>query len=354
MRHHYFIASQQGIITAEGGKNTALHLKGLSQTRWNCRAESLSRLANPQVYRAVIDTVEHVADTLNDGTVRGIASGLLCSLMDYKFIVQLFTMQPVFSVINETSILLQGTQLDLLQAHTNIESLRQELQSLRSDSAWLVALGKASELAEKLGVEAAFSPPRQRKVPRRFLDNRTVSVQQTVTDITEEAQARSDYFSVVDRLSSEVQERFPKTLQHFAPLQCINMDAIDAEVQIGKLMSLYSLNESLIPQWRLFRRHCGRLRSTSIADCYLLVPREHTALRQAYQILLTLPVTSAGVERSFSKLALIKSKLRTTMSQQRLQALMFASIEKDILTSLSCDDLVSMFARVADRRIDLG
>ena len=95
MRHHHFIACQQVYIAADGGKSAPLHLKGLSETRWNCRAESLNRLAKPQVYRSVIDTIEHVADTTSDGTVRGVASGLRTSLMHYNFIAQLFTMQPV-------------------------------------------------------------------------------------------------------------------------------------------------------------------------------------------------------------------------------------------------------------------
>lgn len=153
----------------------------------------------------------------------------------------------------------------------------------------------------------------------------------------------------------EVKGRFPESLQNFAPLQCCNMDMIDAEIKLIRLADTFVLDhERLLPQWRLLRHHCGREPRTTIAECYLMVPREHIALRKAYQILLTLPVTSAGVERSFSKLAFIKSKLRTTMSQPRLQSLMFASIEKDISLSLCCEDLVSHFARLQDRRMDLG
>ena len=41
----------------------------------------------------------------------------------------------------------------------------------------------------------------------------------------------------------------------------------------------------------------------------------------AYRILLTIPVTVVSAERSFSKLKLIKSYLRSTMSQERLSGL---------------------------------
>jgi hypothetical protein len=41
----------------------------------------------------------------------------------------------------------------------------------------------------------------------------------------------------------------------------------------------------------------------------------------AYRILLTIPITIAYPERSFSKIKLIKSYLRSIMSQERLNGL---------------------------------
>ena len=48
----------------------------------------------------------------------------------------------------------------------------------------------------------------------------------------------------------------------------------------------------------------------------------------AYRVLLTVSIFVASTEMSFSKLKLIKSYLRTTMTQDRLNGLTILSIEK--------------------------
>jgi len=73
-----------------------------------------------------------------------------------------------------------------------------------------------------------------------------------------------------------------------------------------------------------------------------------------YRIALSLPVMTASVERDFSKLALLETKLRLTMTEGRLEALVLAVVERDLLLQLSTDDLVAQFAAAVDRRIKLG
>ena len=64
----------------------------------------------------------------------------------------------------------------------------------------------------------------------------------------------------------------------------------------------------------------------------------------AYRILLTVPVTVASAERSFSKLKLLKSYLRSTMLQDRLNDLAMCCIEKDILDNVDLDCALNDFA----------
>jgi len=54
------------------------------------------------------------------------------------------------------------------------------------------------------------------------------------------------------------------------------------------------------------------------------------AISTALEIAPTLPVTSASPKRAFSKLKLIKTRLLSTMMEDRLEALMIISSEKDI------------------------
>ena len=63
-------------------------------------------------------------------------------------------------------------------------------------------------------------------------------------------------------------------------------------------------------------------------------------LRTALQILLTMSVSVASCERSFSKIKLIKNWLRLTMSQERLSNLAILSIEKEVLESIEVDIII--------------
>ena len=73
----------------------------------------------------------------------------------------------------------------------------------------------------------------------------------------------------------------------------------------------------------------------------------------AFRILITILVTIASAERSFSKLKLIKSYLRSTMSRERLSELAI-SIEKEMLAELECKNLISNFASQKARKINFN
>lgn len=73
----------------------------------------------------------------------------------------------------------------------------------------------------------------------------------------------------------------------------------------------------------------------------------------ALEILLSLPVSVASAETSFSKLKFIKNYLRSTMHQDRLSNLALLSIESDLSENLNVEQIVDQFANAKVRRVPL-
>lgn len=75
---------------------------------------------------------------------------------------------------------------------------------------------------------------------------------------------------------------------------------------------------------------------------------------KAYRLLLTAPVTVAKDERTFSRLKLIKTHLRTTMSDERLGALIIMSCEKDLTDNVNLENVASQWTELKTRRLSFG
>jgi len=71
----------------------------------------------------------------------------------------------------------------------------------------------------------------------------------------------------------------------------------------------------------------------------------------AYRVLLTIPVTVASAERSFSKLKLLKSYLRSTMTQERLNDLAMIALESDMLEKINYERIIEDFISKNAQRI---
>lgn len=61
------------------------------------------------------------------------------------------------------------------------------------------------------------------------------------------------------------------------------------------------------------------------------------------KLFLTIPVTNTSSERSFSKLSIVKSKLRTSMTQDRLEYLMLPFIELELAVNVDYKDIIEEF-----------
>lgn len=70
----------------------------------------------------------------------------------------------------------------------------------------------------------------------------------------------------------------------------------------------------------------------------------------ALRILLTLPVSVATAERSFSKLKLLKTYLRSSMADERLSSLAILSIENNVASTIM-SEAIAQFAMLKARKV---
>ena len=69
-----------------------------------------------------------------------------------------------------------------------------------------------------------------------------------------------------------------------------------------------------------------------------------TLLCQAYEYILTMPVTVASVGRLFSKTKIVKNRLRTKMNDERLKCFLLCTLEPLILDELCNNELARKWA----------
>lgn len=352
---------------------SSLTLKPLSETRWESRIDAVSplRYQAGEVYDALLDIS---ADTRTDAFGKNAALSLAKKLKNYKFICSLLTWHTILFRVNLVSKLLQRKELDITKAIELIGQITEYFIKLRTDKGFEETLVDAREVAETLEIEPTFEKEEQLRPRRKKKQFDYESSDEPTTD-PKIAFKRDFYFYVLDRATSSLQERFEQ-LRHHQNLFGFMYNAFDydeiqqeekkedlkkkcAELQIAltdgshsdidgnqlfqELLILTSIKTKGRPLKDLMDI-LNYLTSSSLCENF---PNLCVALR----IGLTLPVTVASGERSFSKLKLIKNYLRSTMSQERLVGLALVSIEFDVLQNIKIDELIKDFSETKARRV---
>ena len=70
-------------------------------------------------------------------------------------------------------------------------------------------------------------------------------------------------------------------------------------------------------------------------------------LCKVYATAVAVPVSSATSERSFSALQRVKTRIRSSMVQERLEGLLYMAVERKILISLDKERIVELFAKLS-------
>ena len=356
-----------------GIKEGRTALRSLSDTRWTARTDNLSATLN--VLPALAATLKELE--ASDNT----CAGLLISISSFEFLLKVVILQECFQISRVASEYLQREDMDMVTAVDAVQTLVRQLKSFRSDARFAGFLKDAQDIASKCGIKDDFSvesAKRRRTLPSHLGDGQvlleaafSLRVASSNTGDASESPAtefrRSFYYSFLDLILSELEKRFSsKACEVMVQLSALHPNKWDSgeSGKIEKLAKRYGVPEqAACREYCLFKnssflqiliaemeeRKKNGVRSPYLpfllkqfreSDLETLYPNLHKII----QIAATLPVTTASCERCHSKVKIISSYLRATMSEERLDNLVLISSERDISSDIELPVLVDQFA----------
>jgi hypothetical protein len=110
-----------------------------------------------------------------------------------------------------------------------------------------------------------------------------------------------------------------------------------------KIISLPEISQNSTPPTL---ETCTRVLRNMIPAMRAMFPHVESLVR----LLLVNPASSATAERSFSSLRRLKTYLRSTCGQQRLNSLAVCHVHKDIMDTIDVKELMKEFIHVRDNR----
>ena len=333
-----------------------LTVKKESDTRWSAREAAVRAIAVS--YGKLVGLLQSLNEDQHESTdTRAKAGILLKSLLTFNCVVYLYFWNEVLHKINVVQKCLQSPNMNLHEAATDLDSLWKNFTDDR-DNLCARSLQQGLQLADKWEIATERRMRRKRLMPGESEPDAGLSVQDEASRVMKLS---------LDTLRQELQERSIR-------LQELNS-------KFGFLLNVQSLingnvESDLVHQCADFGVVYegdvnGAALYQEITDCQMLFANRQTLpstpeellkatiqygkdvfpnLQTALQILLTMPVSVASCERSFSKLKIIKTYLRSTMAQERLGNLAILSIEKEVFNSVDFDQIIDQFAEKKSRK----
>ncbi|CAO2821129.1 unnamed protein product [Amaranthus hypochondriacus] len=341
----------------------SLTVKSLCNTRWESRIKSVKaiRFQSPQIRLALLELYNSCHD---DAKTKSEAKSLANSLANFEFLLGMVIWYDILFAINIVSKKLQSKSMSVGVVMNEVHGIITYFEKYRIEG-FEASLEVAKNLALDMDIEPTF-PTKRRMIRKRQFDE--IESENNDEEQSPEESFRVNYFLVVvDIAIASLKNRFEQ-LEVFNSIfgflfdakslksldnddlrkSCTNFKTTFAhnnfsDVDADDLFSELKVLQMTLPNDLMSAFEI--LEFVKAADCYPNVSI-------AYRILLTMPVTVASAERSFSKLKLLKNYLRSSMSQERLNGLATLCIEKNMLEHIDVETIISDFAsRNARRKI---
>lgn len=358
--YSYFANSIKRWAHLKSVSSVAISLKRLCTTRWSSRNDCLKALN--LLYVDILKLLAYISLMGRNKDEKDKASGLQNYFQKFDVILIIVIETKILNSLQIVSLLLQKSDIDLLKAFELLQTALNKIKEMRDN--FNEVFEEAKQISTSWGVEPTFTKIRKRKTTKYFDE---LSSDERLLD-AEQYFKTQIYYRTLDIIVEQLKHRFNgmnqviKLFSSIIPTNICSMHEDELKHSTTYLVKHYEndltidLVNQIIQLKRSFENQIAKLNSVHdlakfiIVDNYLIAAN-FPDLCTACFLFLTIPVTVASAERSFSKLKIIKSYLRSTMSQIRLSSLAILSIEKKIAKEINTSDIISTLANKKSRKM---
>ena len=320
-------------------------VKHFCPTRWSARAESTSSIVH--CFQPIYDSLVALQSD-DDTSVRTTATALANAITKTDFLICLFIADGVLQHTTGLSDRLQAVDCDLVRASDHSKSIVSLLHVKRDDDTYRKLWKSACQLGEEYNVV-----PSAPRIVRRQQHRANTPAESAC-----EYWRLKVFLTFIDHLISQLEDRLLKPLprlkaQLILPKYVDSLGTADWEdikQEYGPLLPSPLTADAELELWK-HHVSCEQLESdvkSTVKNTEQFFPNLHVINR----VFLTIPVSTASVERCFSALRRLKTYIRSTMSDDRLTGLALMHVHKDVL--INSNDILEKFESSGHRRIILA
>jgi len=333
-------------------------LKKVCVTRWEARHDAVYALKYR--YIDVLKSLTNISLTSQKTEERTRSIGIKNKIESFEFILLLTIWESILRPLYSVSKLLQSPNTTLHQACELLENCVTSIKSLRINYNEIVASSKI--LCSQWGIST--QPKGRRRVfAKKHFDEINHVDEDRRMDITEDNFRVTVFLPIIDTALSQLQGRFEgmKTVHNnfdfLTPSMILDSEESELIKTAYDFVQFYQndISSDFPRQLLSLKENLKNMKLKTIRDLsdFLLendLCSVYSDIMTACIIFLTLPVTVASAERSFSKLKLIKNYLRISIGQERLSHIAVLNIEKNKTKELNIDKIIDDFAHIKARK----
>ena len=314
------------------------HITQQIEIRWACKFQGVDLIVNHVL--VVVGTLVRVVNADKgsfDPKHVETAAGLYHKLLSGTLIVSLVTQQSYFGKLYYLSMKLQAERINWTDVMYEMKRTRRLFESITDDS----ILNTAQELCVKLNIDLSFTLPIHNTRSATATTAQPDRVNQTVKTLNQ---------YIKQTLAKEFDVRFNDELMDVMCNLC-TFDAGDPDYMDDNMLENFADHFSCIEINKSLLKMEIEMTKEDFENGIPINPDRATYLMKLITVKNTIATSTASVERAFSSMNRVCTKLRSTIIPERLSDLLCLSLNRDITSKQDVNKLIDIWAAMKNRRV---